>query len=75
MDDLDGWDFGGKWRYAGRGSISIYFPDYDEPRRGTCSFWIDEDRKVLGRVDGFDEDETQSKCDEGTVVHVSLLAT
>ena len=29
---------------------------------------------ALGRVDGFDEDETQSKCDEGTVVHVSLLA-
>jgi hypothetical protein len=47
MDDLDGWDFGGNWRYAGRDSISVYFPDYDEPRRGICSFWIDEDRKVL----------------------------
>ena len=32
------------------------------------------ERGKLGRVDGFDEDETQSKCDEGTVVHVSLLA-
>jgi DNA polymerase-3 subunit epsilon len=29
---------------------------------------------ALGRVDGFDEDEAQSKGDEGTVVHVSLLA-
>jgi hypothetical protein len=29
----------------------------------------------LGRVDGFDEDEAQSKSDEGAVVLVRLLTT
>jgi hypothetical protein len=46
-DDGDGWDYSGTWRYAGIDSISIRFPDADEPRRGTCSFWIDEVRRVL----------------------------
>ena len=31
--------------------------------------------KRLGRVDGFDEDEAQSKSDEGAVVLVRLLTT
>jgi len=30
---------------------------------------------LLGRVDGFDEDEAQSKCDEGSEVLVRFLAT
>ena len=31
-------------------------------------------KALLGRVGGSDEDEAQSKRDEGAVVHVSLLA-
>ncbi len=30
--------------------------------------------RVLGRVDGFDDDEAQSKCDEGSEVLVRFLA-
>jgi len=29
----------------------------------------------LGRVDGFDDDEAQSECDEGSEVPVRFLAT
>jgi hypothetical protein len=31
--------------------------------------------RPLGHVDGFDEDEAQSKRDEGAVVLIRLLAT
>lgn len=47
IDDGDGWDYGGIWKYADRDSISIHFPHHDEPRRGTCSFWTDQAREVL----------------------------
>lgn len=47
IDDGDGWDYSGTWQYAGRDSISVYFPNFDEPRRGSCSFWIDEAHTVL----------------------------
>src|SRR5215217_8594503 len=30
---------------------------------------------ILGRVDGFDDDEAQSECDEGSEVLVRFLAT
>src|SRR4051812_35558305 len=30
---------------------------------------------LLGRVDGFDDDEAQSECDEGSEVPVRFLAT
>src|SRR3954471_672200 len=33
------------------------------------------DGPPLGRVDGFDEDEAQSECDEGSEVLVRFLAT
>jgi len=36
-----------------------------DPRRLSC----------LGRVDGFDDDEAQSECDEGSEVPVRFLAT
>jgi len=38
--------------------------------------WFNDEsaKVVLGRVDGFDEDEAQSKSDEGAVVLVGLLA-
>src|SRR5881227_619497 len=32
-------------------------------------------RGILGRVDGFDDDEAQSECDEGCKVLVRFLAT
>src|SRR4051812_4390891 len=32
-------------------------------------------RVALGRVDGFDDDEAQSECDEGSEVPVRFLAT
>jgi hypothetical protein len=36
---------------------------------------LSTDPHLLGRVDGFDQDEAQSKRDEGAVVLVRLLTT
>jgi hypothetical protein len=36
---------------------------------------IPESQQAVGRVDGFDDDEAQSECDEGSEVLVRFLAT
>jgi dihydropyrimidinase len=41
----------------------------------TCPQYLILTAKDLGRVDGFDDDEAQSECDEGSEVPVRFLAT